>query len=75
LEHDASTPCLFFKASLVERRIDILDIISSAKERLLDAQGYESSLIEKSGIYSKAVAYFRIYEEAQKPPTPSIFRT
>lgn len=43
---------------------DILDIIGSAKERLLDARTFEAALSRGEEVGKSAVEFFRVYEEA-----------
>jgi DNA helicase-2/ATP-dependent DNA helicase PcrA len=43
---------------------DILDIISGAKERLLDAAGFAAEITPDDEVLHRAVEFFRVYERA-----------
>jgi DNA helicase-2/ATP-dependent DNA helicase PcrA len=43
---------------------DILDIISGAKERLLDAAGFAAEIDSSDEVLRRAVEFFRVYERA-----------
>jgi DNA helicase-2/ATP-dependent DNA helicase PcrA len=44
--------------------IDILDIITGAKERLLDAKRFAAEIDGNDEVLTQAVTFFRVYEEA-----------
>lgn len=43
---------------------DILEIIGGAKERLLDAAGFEATIDPDNDVLVEAVGYFQVYEQA-----------